>query len=174
MATIRPWALLINIVIPGMGLIIRRREWLGFSLSILFGVCGNLFLAGWLIAPAAIPFWLTGLAGALAVLTWVISQVLLAWQAIYLRRSACELDDLLALCRAALERNDRDAARTALERAGAYDQESVELHVLWARLWVMEGDPTAACKCWLRVLELDSAREYQVEAHEALKGHGAA
>jgi hypothetical protein len=67
---------LINILIPGAGLIVRCREWLGFSLSLIFAICGNVAMAGWLIAPNALPSWLTWLAVALTILAWLLAQIL--------------------------------------------------------------------------------------------------
>ena len=68
---------LLNVILPGAGLILARREWLGFLLAIVFGICGNVALAGWLIAPAAIPPWLAGLATIMALLSWIVAQVML-------------------------------------------------------------------------------------------------
>ncbi len=69
-------ALILNLLLPGTGLILRRREWLGLALSLLFGICCNVALAGRLIAPAAIPGWLTMLAIVMAAATWLWGQVL--------------------------------------------------------------------------------------------------
>ncbi len=74
-----PW--LINFLLPGTGLILVRREWLGFLLAIVFGICGNVALAGWFIAPSAVPLWLTRIAESMTVLAWLVSQILLKRQA---------------------------------------------------------------------------------------------
>ena len=66
-----------NLMLPGAGLILARREWLGFLLAIVFGICGNVALAGWFIAPVAIPPWLTGVATVMTLLAWTVSQILL-------------------------------------------------------------------------------------------------
>jgi len=89
----------LNIIIPGTGLIFRRREWLGFSLALIFGICGNLALAGWLIAPVAMPGWLVWLASVLAGSSWVLAQVLFRRQGIAMRglleaASASEAGDI--------------------------------------------------------------------------------
>lgn len=70
-------AWLLNVIVPGTGLIVRRREWLGFSLALVFGICGNVALAGWLIAPAAVPRWLVHVAAGLCGLSWLLSQWLM-------------------------------------------------------------------------------------------------
>lgn len=73
---------LLNIILPGAGLIVARREWLGFLSATVFGICGNVALAGWLIAPAALPLWLTRLATVMTLLAWIGAQVLLKRQSI--------------------------------------------------------------------------------------------
>ena len=68
--------MLINLLIPGSGLILLGREWLGASLAFVFGICGHIALAGWLIAPAAVPRGWIALAVVLASLSWIAAQVL--------------------------------------------------------------------------------------------------
>ncbi|HKQ49616.1 MAG TPA: hypothetical protein VJZ71_16205 [Phycisphaerae bacterium] len=68
---------LLNVILPGTGLILARREWLGFLLAIVFGICGNVALAGWFIAPAAMPPWLAAIATVLALLSWAAAQIML-------------------------------------------------------------------------------------------------
>ena len=79
-------ALLLNALIPGAGLILRGRHWLGFALAMLFGLAANTAIAGWLVAPVAIPRVYTWMATILSVITWVLAQTLL------LRRSRVALD----------------------------------------------------------------------------------
>ena len=74
-------ALILNVLIPGCGLILRGRHWLGFSLAMLFGLSVNTAIAGWLVAPVAIPLFYTWTATVLAVATWILAQVLLVHRA---------------------------------------------------------------------------------------------
>ncbi len=69
-------ALLLNALIPGAGLILRGRHWLGFALAMLFGLAVNTAIAGWLVAPAAIPRFYTWMATILSVVTWILAQTL--------------------------------------------------------------------------------------------------
>ncbi|RIK67490.1 MAG: hypothetical protein DCC65_06585 [Planctomycetota bacterium] len=162
--------LILNLVIPGTGLIARRREWLGFSLALLFGICGNVGLASWLIAPEALPSWLTYVAFALAGLTWLLAQFLYARQCRHLSRCEVAVRGLVDEGRAALERGDVDAANAALCAAAAIDEEHLELNVLRARLLARTGDEVEARRYWRRVLELDRAGGYRGEARGALAG----
>lgn len=68
---------LLNALIPGAGLIVRGRHWLGFALAMLFGLAVNTAIAGWLVAPVAIPRFYTWTATILAAVTWILSQALL-------------------------------------------------------------------------------------------------
>ena len=47
-------ALLLNLILSGSGLILRRREWLGLSMAMIFAICGNVAIAGWLIKTFSI------------------------------------------------------------------------------------------------------------------------
>jgi hypothetical protein len=163
-------AWLLNVVLPGTGLIIRRREWLGFCLAMLFGICGNVALAGWLIAPAAVPSWLSWLAFGAAGVAWLLSQLLLLRQGICLKRRDSTLAELLREARSALEAGDIDRGRLALESGTAMDDENVEVCVLMARLCALQDDRGGVRTAWRRVLKLDRRGPYLAEARRALKG----
>lgn len=160
--------LVLNLVIPGSGLIVRRREWLGFSLAMLFGICGNVGLASWLIAPEALPPWLTVVAFFMAGLTWLLAQILFLRQCRHLAHCESGIRVLLEESRTSIESGDLDAARSALEAAATLDEEHVEVNVHWARLFERAGNEGEARSRWRRVIELDHHRDYQSEASAAL------
>ena len=83
-----PYDQVLNLLIPGSGLIVRRREWLGFSLSLVFGISGNIALAGWLIAPEAMPGWLVRAAMAMTAGSWILAQILFWRHGVVIRRHA--------------------------------------------------------------------------------------
>lgn len=159
---------LLNLVLPGAGLIVRRREWLGVVLALVFGICGNVALAGLLIAPDAIPSWTPWLAVSICVLTWFASQGLLWLQCRRLTDCARGIESLLSATRAALDQGDIDAALNSLESAVSLDEEHVEVNVLWARLCERQGRSSEARRWWNRVVELDVQRRYRSEAATAL------
>jgi len=134
----------LNLILPGAGLILRRREWLGFFLAIVFGIWGNIVLAGWLIAPAAIPAWLTDLAFLFAVLTWITAQFLFRRQGLSQVQCANDVSTLLREARRALDSGEVEPARTCIESGLAIDEENVELHALEARLLALEGSEVGA------------------------------
>ena len=72
------WAWVLNVLLPGSGLIIARREWLGVVLGMLYVVCGQIVLVGLLIAPQALAgLWVAIAAGGLGT-CWLGAQMLLS------------------------------------------------------------------------------------------------
>jgi len=118
------YARALNLVLPGAGLIVVRREWLGLSLSMLFAVCVNIFIAGRWIAPLAIPGWLSIAALGRAVVCWLMAQALLPYFARRAASVAREIETLLRQGRADLADGDSASARAALKAAVALDDES--------------------------------------------------
>lgn len=159
---------ILNLILPGTGLVVRRREWLGLSTAVLFAICGNVAIAGWAIAPAAVPGWLTRLALAMGLIAWLWAQILYYRQGRVLARTRRVLMNLLDDARVALASNDLPAARRALDGAAALDDENVELHVLRARLCEKEGAREAMRAAWHRVLTLDRRSAFAREARAAL------
>ena len=135
---------LLNLVLPGTGLILRRREWLGFSLAMVFGISGNIALAGWLIAPMAVPPKMTGLAFILSGMSWLAAQVLLHREAAAMRRQSAQLRALVDAARAALDHGDLESAKLELESGLALDDECAEVYLLRARLCGVSGDEQGA------------------------------
>lgn len=158
----------LNILLPGTGLILRRREWLGLSLAMIFAICGNAAIAGWMIAPRTLPPRLTSSSAALAGFAWVLAQYLHFRQGRILARTRHSLEALLAEARAAMAERDFAAARRALDHGVALDDEDVELHVLRARLLEMEGNRQAGREEWRLVMKLDRRKQYIREARGAV------
>ena len=77
-STMSKWfAIILNLVAPGAGLIVLRREWLGTLLAAFFTALSLVGLWGWLIIPLVIPTWLVGGSLVGAGLLWTWSQWLL-------------------------------------------------------------------------------------------------
>ena len=161
-------AWVLNIFVPGTGLILCRREWHGFSLALLFGICGNVALAGWLIAPRAVPAWLTWLAVAIAGGCWAASQWLLHHQLQLLRHCAAALEAILNQARSALRSGDLAAARMAIESGAALDDENLDLLVVSAELCERGGDDHGRRTAWHKIIRLDRRGRYRQLARQAL------
>lgn len=160
------WAL--NIFLPGTGLIIRRREWLGFAISLLFAIGGNVALAGLLIAPATIPYWLTLLAIGLCILTWVLSQVMFIRQRRLLERQAHAVAALLQEARSYVSAGQLEDACLAVENGVAIDNENIELHLLRAGLCKRTRDERGHAESLKRLRKLDSRRNFRSEVENIL------
>ncbi|MBX3394560.1 MAG: hypothetical protein KF841_04245 [Phycisphaerae bacterium] len=121
-------AQIINLVLPGLGLVLLRKEWLGAAVAMLFAICVNITIAGFVIAPDAIPVWLSGVAGGLGCVVWAFSQAACRKQLRCLREQRVRIETLLADAAAARQHGDSEAARTAMEAARAIAAEiSAEL-----------------------------------------------
>ena len=160
---------LINLIIPGTGLILMRREWAGFLLALVFGLGANAAIAGFYIAPEAIPYSFSSLSVVIAVFAWILAQILLHRQSKYLARTCVDLAALLARSREAMTRGDVEVAGRTISDAINLDGEDIEANVLWARYCVQIGDRDQACRVWQRVCKLDSRRQYRAEALAALE-----
>ena len=67
--------LLANVIAPGAGLVILRREWLGVSLAILCTLFLQVALWGFFILPASIPWAVSVLAAVAGAGTWAAAPV---------------------------------------------------------------------------------------------------
>ncbi len=167
----RAWALVLNLVAPGIGLVILRREGLGIALAVLFAVFAQVALTGWMIAPASIPLILLTATGVAAGAVWLVSQWL-AWKQTGLVSGAqCERE--LGLLREgitqAIEGGRYAEARDLLNIASRIDDEDLDLHLLSARLATRAGQVQTARKAWRRVMQLDKAGLYSTEALKMLR-----
>lgn len=104
-------------MLPGTGLILRHREWLGLCVALVFGITVIVGLAGGLVAPEAVPHWVTILATTLAASTWMLAQLLLLRQNQIDGRCDDSWTQLLNEAVSALERQDVSAAQDAIARA---------------------------------------------------------
>lgn len=73
-------ALVINLFIPGAGLVLLRRAWLGLTLALLFSLSAHVVIAGLWIAPMAVPRFVLGAVVVAAVLVWMLTQWLVRVQ----------------------------------------------------------------------------------------------
>lgn len=160
------WAAVLNVLVPGSGLIVLRQDRLGGMLSFVFAVGALLGLWGLWIVPGSIPLPVAIAGGAGAVVMWVASQWLV-W-----RRMSRVLGDT---ARRHLERCCELAADAMANRrlnvAGAYLREALLLNdevthvrVQWARLLVALGRFPDARAAWEAVLDLDEEGSFHREA----------
>ena len=149
---------LINVIVPGGGLIVLRREWLGVA------------LAGWLLMPAVIPPLLTWVSagGATAVWGWAQWLAWARWRS--LGDGTVERAVLLLLegAQSALERGAGEEARGLLRAALRLDDEDVRVLRVWARVVKSESGVTAEARVWRQILRVSPAGQARAEAEAAL------
>lgn len=139
-------ALILNLFIPGAGLVPIRREWLGLLLALLFALCANIWIAGQWIAPLAIPRGLSHLALVIAILGWIAGQALYAHHARRFRAAQVEVDVLLAQALRDHAQGDLDDAQNALDAAMTLDSERPDVLAAGADLCESRGAIDAAVR----------------------------
>ena len=163
-------AILLNLFVPGTGLILLRREWLGAALAGLYGVLVQLGLWGCLVEPARMPAWLVtcGLAGGAVV--WLAAQLLLRRRLPVLRDPGIdqELHRLRNQAAEYLANGDYVGAWGVLQVALAINDEDLETGVQIAELMTSWGRFQQARRAWHRVEQLDRRRVHRKRSVEAL------
>lgn len=164
------WAAVLNVLVPGSGLIVLRQDRLGGTLSFVFAVTALLGLWGLWIVPGSIPVPVAAAGGGVAVVVWVASQWLV-W-----RRMSRVLGDtarrrLERCCELAAEAtaNRRlNVAEAHLHEALRLNDEVIHVRVQWASFLVMLGRFAEARAAWEAVLDLDEEGSFHREAVTAL------
>ncbi len=157
---------ILNVVLPGTGLIVARREWLGVVIVGLFSVAVNLCILGLWIEPEWVPRQVLFSAAGAAAGCWLAAQwaLFLQWRRL---RDPSTLDQILT-CYEVADRaqvHGRDgAAIDALRVALVVDDENVDTYARLARVSTNAGHHTAALEAWRRVRQLDRGGAYDSEA----------
>lgn len=164
------WALWLNALVPGTGLIALQRGSAGLPLAISFFVTTETSLFGLLIMPKAMGSTITTAAMILSAVIWLIAQILL------LRRIS-DVHDLEHQIQAALRIDQaRQAvllaewgnAKRLLEEAADYDAEQPELNWLLAKvLSAVSRSDVAACQ-WRLLRQVDRSGRYAQDIERAL------
>jgi hypothetical protein len=168
----RKWlAIGLNILAPGTGLILLRREWLGTLLAAFFSLLCLVGLWGLLIVPMELPRWLVVSSLIAAGLVWTAAQVLLMRR----MRVACtpemqtELEQLCLRADELLEAGDVETAFRTLQFARSLNDEDVEINIRWAHVLTAMGQFGQARRAWKLVCRLDRRGEAHRMAVEALE-----
>jgi len=165
------WALLLNVLAPGSGMIVLRQERLGVALGSGFGLGALLLIWGWWIVPGAVPRNVAMLGGALAVACFLAAQFLGWWRA--RRAFGSRARHEVARCRDAARQAIAEAryqeAAALLRSAVALDDENPELRAEQARLDMLMARLDDARDAWEAVCDLDEAGEFRSEALTALR-----
>ncbi len=163
-------AFILNLLVPGSGLIVLRREWLGLAITVLFVVFAQIGLVGTWLLPESLPDLVTLGGWAAAGLVWAGAQWLL-----WLRRRevaghgvATELESLCARSAAAVEARDYAGAHDILMVALTLNDEHPEVIRQWAQLMTLMGRFRQARKAWHRLRRMATGDDDRLAAREAL------
>lgn len=168
--TRRTWALTLNLVVPGAGLVILHQDIAGIALAVLFALFAQIALLGLLVVPANMPPMLSTAAGVVAGAIWLIAQWLGWKQAriVFGAQRERELHLLRERVTRAVEDKRYTEAGDLLNIATRIDDEDLDLHLQTARIAALTGQFHAARQAWRRVMQLDNAGLHRLEALEAL------
>lgn len=159
---------LVNVLVPGGGVILIGGVVPGLLVGALFAVQANLLLAGLFIVPDELPQPGFGVVAVLAVLTYATAQ---AWYARELRRGRALLHDLRRRCVAEAQRRlaagDADGAHAALARVASAAEYDLLVAVRVAQVLTARGEVEAARAAWARVRRLDRHRIYREQIARA-------
>jgi hypothetical protein len=163
-------AILMNLLVPGTGLIALGRVWLGLAVALWFGLGAEVAICGSVLAPMSLPRWVTLTGGGLALAAWLAGQGLLIGRIRLLRdpNLPAELQALRDLAEKALARGEFAAAQSPLRVALSIDDADVPTRVLWARLLTQTGRTARARRAWLEAQQLDIQQRYSAEIRQAL------
>jgi len=165
-----------NLVVPGTGLMVLGRAWLGLALAIWFALAAEVAIAGLLIAPAALQRWSALTAGGFALAAWVVAQGLLVSRIRFLLDPALprELAILRRLAQGSLVHKKWKSARSALLLALSIDDGDAESRLLWARLVSETTGGRRARAAWQAAAKSDRNGRFRAEITAALEQLGRA
>lgn len=165
------WSVTLNALVPGAGLIVLRREWLGTWLALLFVLPAQGALWGWLLVPEEIPPAVAGVLAIAAGGVWVLAQVLLGLRIRLVTSARVEhtLRLLLKEAEAALLEGRLREADELIGVALGIDDESPAVRALQARLLAEQSEVTESRRWWSYVLRAAPDGPLRVQAEEALR-----
>ncbi len=168
----RLWAVTLNLVAPGAGLVMLQRPWAGISLCLLFALLSQLALWGFLLVPTGASQLGSTWAALAAVAVWAFAQRLavLRGRDILGPEARARIELLRTGAQEALERRHFGDAHELLRIALDIDDEDLQVQLQWARLVTLMGQRDAAHRAWKCVLLLDRCGEHKCEAVGAIDG----
>ncbi len=167
----RTAALIINVIAPGAGLVLLRREWVGLVVTLLVTIFSQIGLCGMFLYPAVIPSALSIVSVLAAAVLWALAQ----WHGLMLAKVGFGPDvqqKLRILCTGtseAIAQSRFADARDLLSVALSINDEDLEVQRQHAHLLTLTGRFREARKAWEHALYLDPHRETRAEAIRAIE-----
>lgn len=165
------WAVGLNAVAPGSGLIVLRQDRQGVAVACVFAILGLSGLWGLWIIPGIVPrsLALASLAGAATI--WTVAQ----W-AVWHRRQLVlgeagrkRVTDCCAVAAQAIDARRFEEAESQLRDALRWNDEDPSVRTQWARLLVVMGRIEEARHAWEATLDLDKTGAFRREAIMAIE-----
>jgi hypothetical protein len=153
----------LNLLVPGAGLVLLGRIWLGLALGLLFLITVNFVIASLFLAPEAAPSPWRELGILAAALVYISAQ---GWQAQRVRTglaASAERTRRESLSRAIalLEGGDAAAAHEALRPLLPQAEGDLAIAYHFAEIVSAQGAGDAARAAWARVRKLDRHHIYR-------------
>jgi hypothetical protein len=160
-----------NLIVPGTGLMMLGRAWLGLALAVWYALAAEVAIAGLLIAPAVVQRWSALTAGGFALAAWIVAQGLLVSRIRFLLDPALprELAILRRLAQGCLVHKKWKTARSALLLALSIDDGDAETRLLWARLMTETAGGRRARTAWQAAARFDRQGRFNTEITTALQ-----
>lgn len=167
-----PKIIFLNALVPGAGLVVLRREWLGLATSVLFAMFALIFIVSRWITPSDIPTWASYMALAGLILVWAGSLAVVVNRAKSIGDPdfIAEIEHLRQEGADAIAANDLEEAHRALLVALNLDDEDAETWLLWSKLMERQGNARAAQVGWKRLSLLSHVDEHRQLAKQKLGG----
>ena len=163
------WAAGLNLLVPGAGIILLGRVWMGLIVGLLFVLCANFALWSVLLVPDEFLPWMRGLGIGLAGGSYVGAQIRLA-QTVRGEKQRCRAEARRAALAAAQDLTRQGAFAAALRALQPVrDSAEHDLLIAYRLAQVHTGmqDVEAAEAAWRRVRVLDRHGIYREETHAA-------
>lgn len=161
---------LLNILMPGAGVVWQGRPVVGLALAVVYAPALAVVLVAWLIAPLAVPAWLTVASAVTAGGAFTLAQLVLH-QHLALRRDPAWRNHLATLHETANEQFDAGnyfEALLAVEELLEDDPEDIPAHLLRARIYAADGKYARARHAYQQLAKVDTLGQYRAEIRNAL------
>lgn len=158
----------VNWWLPGVGLILAHRLWLGLVIGVLFTLLANLLIWGAAIVPDSVPRIFLFLTGLFLVATYAGAQFLL-WRDIRRRQLAARKAERTRILNQAVEfltQGDLARACMCVEALLPYAEDDLMVAVRIAQTLTAAQDAPRGIEAWMRVRRLDVQAVYRREAEE--------
>ena len=155
-------AFLVNLLLPGGGLVLVHRGWTGFIVGITFAAAANYTLAAFLLFPDDFAGWAKVLALLLTLSSYLGAQwIFRQTRRLHTNNQYLELRRrVFREVQALVNARDYQAAQQALDQLNEHARDDLVIAVRRAQILTAAQDIPVALEAWRRVAQLDIHRVY--------------